>query len=127
MNEENQSSESPNNTNTSSSSGAGAVITDHGKNLAMAILSYIGPLVIVSYIVAKDDGFVKFHIRQGLVLFVIEVAVWFFAMLVPPLYPITMVINLLAFVLAVIGIINASKGKEKELPVVGKYSKFFPI
>ena len=34
----------------------------------MAVLSYIGPLVIVSYIVANNDPFVKFHIKQGLVL-----------------------------------------------------------
>jgi hypothetical protein len=44
-------------------------------NKLMGILAYIGPLIIVSYLVAKDDPFVKFHIKQGLVLFVIEIAV----------------------------------------------------
>ena len=47
------------------------------KDVLMAVLAYIGPLVIISYIQAKNDLFVKFHIKQGLVLLVIEVAVWF--------------------------------------------------
>jgi uncharacterized membrane protein len=96
-------------------------------NALMAILSYIGPLVIVSYIVAKDDPFVKFHIKQGLVLIVVEVALWFTVSMFPIIWPLWQLLNLAIFILAIIGIINAAQGKEKELPVVGKFAKQFPI
>jgi len=91
----------------------------------MAILAYIGPLVIVSYLMSKDDPFVKFHIKQGLVLLVIELALWFFMSMLWPLWFIIQLINLALVILAIIGIINAYKGREKELPVVGRYAKYF--
>ena len=97
------------------------------KNVLMAVLAYIGPLVIVSYVTAKDDAFVKFHIAQGLVLFVIEVGVWVLGMMMWQLWPLFSIINLATFILSIIGIINAVKGKEEPLPVVGKYSKHFPL
>lgn len=97
------------------------------KNVFMAVLAYIGPLVIVSYVTAKDDAFVKFHIAQGLVLFVIELGVWILGMMLWQLWPLLSIVNLATIILSIIGIINAVKGKEEELPVVGKYSKHFPL
>ncbi|OGF94685.1 hypothetical protein A2Y47_00725 [Candidatus Giovannonibacteria bacterium RIFCSPLOWO2_12_43_8] len=96
-------------------------------NKLMGILAYLGPFIIVSYIVAKDDPFVKFHIKQGLVLFVIEVAVWFIGRMFWPFWMILNIVNLSVLILAIIGIVNAAHGEEKELPVVGKYSSHFPI
>ena len=98
------------------------------KNVLMAVLAYIGPLVIVSYLTAKDDPFVKFHIKQGLVLFVIEVATWFLlGMMMYQMWMFVNLINLGTLVLSVIGIVNAIQGQEKELPLVGQFSKHFPI
>jgi len=97
------------------------------KNTAMGILAYIGPLVIVSYLAAKDDAFVKFHVKQGLLLFIAEVAVWFIS---SPLWRLGLlwnIINLVILVFAIIGIINVVQGKEKELPGIGQFSKHFPI
>ncbi len=91
----------------------------------MAILAYIGPLIIVSYMVAKDDPFVKFHIKQGLLLVVIEVAVWMLMMTIWILFPLLQLVNLAALVLAIIGIVHAAKGEQKELPLIGHYSKNF--
>lgn len=96
-----------------------------GKNVLMAILAYIGPLVIISYVAAKDDPFVKFHIKQGLVLFVIEVAVWVLGMMMWRVWPILSIINFATFVLSVVGIVHAMKEKEEELPIVGRFSKYF--
>jgi uncharacterized membrane protein len=94
------------------------------KNTLMGVLSYISILVVIPLLVAKDDPFVKFHIKQGLVLLVIEVAVWVVGTMIWPLMMFLNLINLAAFVLAIIGIINVVKGLEKELPFVGKYSKY---
>jgi len=93
----------------------------------MGVLAYVGPLVIISYLVAKDDRFVKFHVKQGLVLLIIEVAVWFLGMVFWPLWIFLNLVNLATFVLAIVGIINAISGKEKNLPLVGSYARHLNI
>ncbi len=91
----------------------------------MGVLSYLGPLVIVPYVTAKDDAFVKFHVKQGLVVFSIEVGMWVLGMIIWPLMIILGIINVAAFVLSIIGIVNVLNGKETPLPLVGHYSKYF--
>lgn len=103
-----------------------------GHNKAMAILAYLSVLVIVSYLTAKDDSFVKFHIKQGLVLLVIHVAVWILAMMMAGLYfyPLMMIANLIylaVVVLSVLGIVNVVNDQEKPLPLVGGLAKYFNI
>lgn len=95
------------------------------KNTLMAILAYVGPLVLLSYLTAKDDMFVKYHIKQGLVLIVLEVALWFVGRMLYFIWPIISLLNLALLVFAIIGIVNAVQGKEKELPLVGKFAKYF--
>jgi len=96
-------------------------------DIVMGILAYLGILVIIPYLAKKDDKFVKFHIKQGLVLFAIEVIVWLISFVIWRLWPIYDIINLALFVLAIMGIINVAHGKEKELPIVGKFSEHFKI
>lgn len=84
-----------------------------------AIISYIGVLCLVPLLMKGQNEFVKFHAKQGLVLFIAEVATmvvssipflgWFLASL----------LWLLWVVLSIIGIVNAASGKKAELPVVG--------
>ncbi len=93
----------------------------------MAVLAYIGPLVIISYLSAKDDPFVKFHIKQGLVLFVIEVVIWLVGQMFWPFWIFLNIVNLATLILSIIGILNAVHKKEKELPLVGHLSKHFSI
>ncbi|MEX0933390.1 MAG: hypothetical protein WDZ74_01420 [Candidatus Paceibacterota bacterium] len=95
----------------------------------MGILAYLGPLVIVSYLTAKEDTFVRYHIRQGLVLLVILGVTWFIGItpLAFVLFPILLIINLAVLVLAVIGIMNVVNKKEKLLPLVGRFSSLFPL
>lgn len=96
------------------------------KNTLMAILSYLGPLVIVSYIAAKDEPFVKFHIRQGLILLILWVAVWFASSTFWwfGLWMIWNLVRFALFVFAVIGIVNAVQGKEKGLPLIGSFARY---
>lgn len=97
------------------------------KNTLMAVLSYIGILVIIPYLIAREDGFVRFHIQQGLVLLVIEIALLVIGSMIFLLIPLIQIINLALLVLAIIGIINAIKGREKPLPFVGQYASYFKI
>lgn len=95
------------------------------KNVFMAVLAYIGPLVIVSYVTAKDDAFVKFHIGQGFVLFVIELGVWILGMMMWQLWPLFSIVNLATIILSIIGIINAVKGKESNSLSWGSFPSIF--
>ncbi len=97
--------------------------SDNGK--LMGALAYVGPLVAVSYIVGKDNPFVKFHIKQGLVLLVIEVALWFLGGVLWFLWPIIGIVTLGLLILAIMGIMNAVNKKEQALPLVGSLSKYF--
>ena len=106
-------------------SNAGPSAGDNKK--LMAVFAYVGPLIIVSYIVAKDNPFVKFHIKQGLVLFIIEIAVWFLGMAFWPFWMLLQIVNLAMLILSIVGIINAVQDKETELPVVGHFAKSFSI
>ena len=94
----------------------------------MGVLAYIGILVLIPFFVEKKDAFVKFHVKQGLVLLIIEIALYiiyrmffwsFFTFTLMPL------LNLAVLVLAIIGIVNVTQKKEKELPFVGQFSKYF--
>jgi uncharacterized membrane protein len=97
------------------------------KNKVAAILAYIGPLVVVSYLIAKNDPFVKFHIRQGLVLLVIEAGTWVLASFFWGFgfFFLWNIVRFVTLVFAIIGIVHAAKGEEKALPWIGSYASYF--
>jgi uncharacterized membrane protein len=106
----------------------GAPVAKGAENTTlMSVLAYIGILVVIPYLMAKDDPIVKFHIKQGLVLAVIEIAVWVAGSMVYMLAPLLMIVNLATLVLSIIGIVNVIQGNQKELPFVGQFSKHFNI
>ena len=93
----------------------------------IAILSYIWILFIIPLLIAKDDAFVKYHVKQGIALFIAELilmAVGMVPLLGWVLAPIGGIITL---ILAIIGIVNVLQGKEVELPIVGQYARNFKI
>lgn len=93
---------------------------DVQKNMAMAILAYI--IFFIPLIAARESKFAMYHANQGLVLFLTGVAGWIACIILTfliigailmPLWGIAMLI------FAIIGIINASKGLMKPLPLIG--------
>jgi uncharacterized membrane protein len=97
-----------------------------GKNNAMAMVAYIAffiPLLTED----KNDPFVKFHVKQGLVLFVAWFAAGFVAMVPFVGQMLSPILYLGALVLMAIGIFGASKGGQKPLPLIGKYADSFKI
>ncbi len=91
----------------------------------MGVLAYLGILLIIPFLMAKDDPFVKFHLKQGLVLLVIEIIVWILGSSMWQLWMILNLVQLATLVLSIIGIVNVIQGKQKELPLVGSFSKHF--
>ena len=91
---------------------------DVEKNKTMAILAYF--LFFLPLITdAKDSPFAKFHANQSLIL----VIGWFILMfinIIPFLGQLIWFFGSIAFfVFWIMGIINASNGKIKELPLIG--------
>lgn len=98
------------------------------KDTLMGILYYVGFFVLVPLFTVKDDPFVSFHIKQGLVLLIIEFVLWVFASLfLWHIWFLYQLLNLAVFVFSVIGIINVLQGKEEELPFIGPLAKSFKI
>ena len=104
--------------------------TDIAQNKALSILSYIGPLVLIPIFCAKHSKFARFHANQGLVVLIASAAAgilnticgyltavaWPFVLLELP----AALLSLGITALAVLGIINAARGKAKEVPLIGK-------
>lgn len=95
-----------------------------GKNIGMAVLCYFGILVLIPLLTeAKNEAFVKFHIKQGLVLLISYVIVSIITA-VPILgWVVGGILWLVLAVLFIVGIINVVGGKETELPIIGKYAE----
>jgi len=93
----------------------------------MGVLAYIGILVLIPLLTAKDNAFVKFHVKQGLVLLVLEVIVMVLGSMMWSLYAILNLVNLGLFVLSILGIINVVQRKEAEVPLIGQFAKHFNI
>lgn len=107
---------------------------DAEQNKVMAILAYFGILVLIPLLAAKESRFARFHAGQGLILLIACVGyaivqaillaifgtmgIWRFYLLLSTLLSLVYI----GFgLLAILGIINAAGGKEKELPLIGKY------
>lgn len=99
------------------------VVSSQNNHTILAAIAYIGPLVIASYLMGKDNEFVKFHTKQGFVVFGIEVLVWILGSMMYGFWMIMSLINLATLILSIIGIVNAVQGQKKELPIIGSLAK----
>ncbi len=105
---------------------------DIEQNKAMAILAYLGILVLVPIFAAKDSRFARYHANQGLVLLITMVSYWIIEKILNAVFfaiwwglgsifsVLLSLVYLLFVVYIVLGIVNAAKGEAKELPVIGK-------
>ena len=119
---------------------------DITQNKAMAMLAYIGFLVLIPIFGAKNSKFARFHANQGLNLMIAEalynvccfiiniilgtisaivMAISFkLSFIVALLGLISSILSLINFVfvaLLIIGIVNVANGRAKELPIIGKF------
>lgn len=92
----------------------------------MAILAYLGILIIIPFLTeAHKNPFVKFHIKQGLVLIILWVASGIVASIPGLGLIVGPILWLAAFVLMIVGIVSAASGKMKELPLIGQFARHF--
>ncbi len=93
---------------------------DIEKNKGMAVLAYI--LFFIPMLTeAKDSKFAMFHANQSLVLLIAGLAGLFISGIIPILGWLFLgpAISIAWIVFLILGIVNASKGEMKELPLIG--------
>ena len=106
--------------------------SDIKQNKVMAVLAYLGFLVLVPILAAKESPYARFHASQGLNLFVSEVAFGIINVILTLIFSfipllnvvwliIAWLIGIAFFVLMILGIVNAVQGKAKQLPIVGGF------
>ena len=99
----------------------------------MGVLSYIGILVLIPLLAGnKQSEYVRFHLNQGAVLFIISAIVnildehGFFGISLFHLIDFGIfglvldLLNLILFIMMIIGIVSACRGTKVELPVIGQ-------
>ena len=102
---------------------------DIEQNKVMAILAYLGILVLIPLFAATESKFARFHTNQGLILCICGFALYLVVQILLAIsWKLAAVLGIFMWiiwlaitVLAIIGIINAAKGRAKELPLIGKY------
>ncbi len=99
---------------------------DVEKNKLWAILGYIFPILFFIPLVTegKNSQFAKFHANQQLIFLIFNIvgftvsAILMIIIIGIVLY---IAVMIAAIVFMIMGIINASKGEMKPLPMIGKY------
>ena len=105
---------------------------DQSNTILFSILSYIGILWLIPLLVEKNDKVVRFHVNQGIVLFIFDIigsiavgilsAIFVFIPVISFLgVVIASLFGILCFVLMIIGIVNAANKSEKPLPIIVKF------
>lgn len=97
---------------------------DVNNGKTMAILAYLIFFIPLLMDDMKSNNFVMFHTEQAIALFIVNI-------LAAILGTVTCGIGLILYipwvVLLIIGIMNASKGEAKPLPLIGQFGEKFNL
>lgn len=99
--------------------------TNAKPDTAMCVLSYLGLLALIPFFVKKDDAFIQWHAKQGLlillVMIAINIALGIVISIVPALSLLSIVVFLSWLVLTIVCIMNALKGGAFKIPVLSGF------
>jgi uncharacterized membrane protein len=109
------------------------------NNMAVGILSYLGLLWIVAFIIHGNGktAYGALHLRQGLGLLILSVAIWIVITILtmlllaaPAMLGIIGIVSMVFWigmlVLIILGIVNAAQNKMTPLPIIGNmFEKWF--
>ena len=96
---------------------------DIEENKLIAVIGYIGILCLVPLLLKPKSQFCKFHGKQGLILFIVEMISWAFNA-IPVIGQILFVIGSVSTaVLSILGLLKAFNGEYWEMPYVAEYAK----
>lgn len=102
-----------------------------------SVLSYLGILVLIPFLVIEKknrDDFIKFHLRQGFVLLVLELILWavvgVFGWIPVVGWLISGIVGLIwvaIIIVIVIAIIKALSNEKWKIPIVSDYTYLIKI
>ncbi|TAL50614.1 hypothetical protein EPN81_02335 [Patescibacteria group bacterium] len=100
-----------------------AASQDMQDDRLISAIGYLGILCLLPLLLRKESAFAQHHGKQGLVILLVWLALWF-GMIIPFLGQIVWALgSLVLIILVILGMVNALQGKMWELPVLGKYAK----
>ena len=102
------------------------------EDVVFLVLAYLGILALIPFFVVKDNEYVRWHSKQGLVLVAFEIALWIVLMIfgfIPILNIIFAFLGLFIWlgilILHIFCIVKAIRGEKWVVPVIGKYADKF--
>ena len=105
---------------------------DVQQNKVLSVFAYLGILFLIPLLAVPNSRFARFHVNQGLVLFLFDIASGIIVGIVSAIFIWTPIVGSIiiwlissiftigALILTILGIMNAATGKAKELPLIGK-------
>ncbi len=82
-------------------------------------LSYLGLLFLIPLLTLKDNAFAKFHVKQGIILSILAVAVWIIGWIPFIGWLVLVVVYIYIIVMIIMGIVNSLGGKYWKMPILG--------
>jgi len=132
MTEVDFSAQEPGKTETTDQQGALPEKQRASEDVVFLVLAYLGILSLIPFFVAKDNEYVRWHAKQGLVLLAFEIILWIVLMILGAVPIVGVIIAFLGFfiwlailVLHIFCIIKALKGEKWYVPVIGVYADKF--
>lgn len=89
---------------------------DIAEHKDIAALGYLWVLSVLIYFLKRKSPFVRFHAKQGMILFLLSLPLW-----IVPI--IGNILELFIFAAMVIGFLNAAQGLRHDIPIVGPLSR----
>ena len=93
---------------------------DISANKTLCVLCYLWILFLIPLLAKPNSSFVRYHVNQGLVLFIFGLAVMVVSAIPILGWIVGLVGSVFEVALIILGIINALNGKAKALPLIGK-------
>lgn len=88
---------------------------DIEKNKELAALSYLWIFSVILFLARRDSPFIKWHARQGVLLFFISIGLW--------LFPFLRLTEIFVLALMILGFIEAAQGHLYHIPLIGDISE----
>ena len=89
----------------------------------LGLISYLGILCVIPVILKSKNDFIRFHARQGFVLFIAEI-VFTLIWIIPFIGWLVGFIGwIICFVFSLIGLFKAITGQEWKMPVLYRFTK----
>lgn len=97
------------------------------EGMPFAVIGYLGVLCLVPLLLKKENKFALFHGKQGLVIFIAEIAAGVLTIIPIIGWVMAPLIIVALTVMSIIGIIQALMGNYFRMPIIADFADKFKI